>query len=146
MWLIQGNYFHEKPWLDVEMVPIDGAVAVIREGLTRNMYYGVLHPEPEHCVDASQGSIHDPSGSSFVYDVCVGEQELAFVKIYEHRKDIIRYTFSRKVGNVWVGEYKGKLVGNGITCCVLAEIDPSFFDPMAIAKLLGRETPFTPPS
>src|SRR3989338_8569451 len=98
MWLIQGSWFQGNTGLDTEMVPIEGAVVVIKEFMLRGIFYGVLHPEPECCgglfhpdkeqfLEPAQGWISDTSGDSFVFDVVVSAEKVSLTKVYQRRRD-----------------------------------------------------------
>jgi len=125
--------------LDVDYDTSD-AVTVIKSGLIRTMYYGVLHPEPEHKKDASDGWIRDRVGEAFLFNVIIGDTSVSFDKKYtaEHRQDFISYSFTRKEKGIWVGEYKGDKTGTGITWAAITSIDALFFNPKDLLAVLGK--------
>ena len=54
------------------------------------------------------------------------------------RASLIYYSFSRRVGDIWVGEYTGAKVGTGTAWAALTPIEPQFFDPKGFAHLIGK--------
>ena|SRR3989338_8820542 len=151
MWLIQGSWFQCNTVLDTEMVPIEGAVIVLKEVMLRSIFYGVLHPEPEccgdlfhpdekRCLEPAHGWISDKSGDSYIFNVAISAEEISFTKIYQHQKDEIYYSFSRKIGGIWIGEYTGAKVGTGVVWAALTPIEPQFFEPKGFARLIGKST------
>ena len=141
-WLIQGIFFQNQSWLGVRCVPIEGDIVVIERGLIQTLFSGVIGPDTRSSVPTLMGEMLDPIGMSLLTDVWVSDTEVRFTKNYRKRGDIgaILYTFSHKEGSVFVGNYEGLNVGNGIARCVLTPVEPTFFDPFSAAKLLGRSS------
>src|SRR3989344_3524944 len=94
MWLIQGLFFQNQEWLDVERVPIDGNIVVIKSDLIQTMFGGIIYPDTKRAIHTLTGEIFDYFGLSVLSDVFVSEgQEVRFVKKYTRRNDLIEYSF-----------------------------------------------------
>lgn len=117
--LIQGFFYQKHSWLDIahRSEVEGGAGVVIKGGLCRFMYSGVIFPNPEE-PDKLIGEMSDHFGESELLGVKITEEEVSFTKKYLQRPDYIKYTF-RKEGELWVGEYTGSAVGRGDSKCVV---------------------------
>jgi len=135
MFLIQGVFFQNQEWLGTRMMPIDGMVAVIERGLVFDMYAGVIRQNPDFPPQLL-GGMFDHYGESVLSDIEVNGIQVRFKKQYIHRRDEISYVFKVKDGDTWVGEYSGEEVGNGLSRCLITEVDDSFNDPENLMKLM----------
>lgn len=141
-WLIQGVYFQNQSWLDVVCVPVEGNIAVVKSGLIRATFAGVIYPDQNSALISFVGEMCDSVGISILTDVTVSETRVSYTKRYKNRREIgeIVYEFVHKEGPIFVGTYGGENVGNGIARCILTPVEPSFFDPISAMKLLGLAT------
>lgn len=139
MWLLQGVFFQNNSWLDTAYTG-DGLNVVIKNGLIRTMFFGCIFRDWRNVANNTfVGEMSDQYGTSVLSDVFVSlGHEVRFTKKYQQRPDLIHYTFIVKEGGVFVGEYSGPRVGNGIARCILTPIQESFFDPASAAQLLGK--------
>lgn len=117
---IQGFYFQERQTFGIRMIPIKGAVVVVHEGITRNMFSGVIWQDASTGTWA--GEMEDQVGQASLEVVWLTETELRFVKRYAQRNDDIGYVFRLDKDGVWVGSYEGPLVGEGKAVCLLTPI------------------------
>ncbi|MEK7135989.1 MAG: hypothetical protein AAB821_00135 [Patescibacteria group bacterium] len=134
--LIQGLFFQNYLGLGLGVSP-EGPIAVIRSGLGRFMYSGVIWQDPEYPHDGFVGQMWDNYGASELSDVLVYEDEVGFTKKYERRADLIRYTFRVRESQTWFGEYEGKACGKGTSSCILTDVPDGFFQPEFIMGKLG---------
>lgn len=118
-YLIQGFFYQKHSWLDIahRSETEGGAGVVIRGGLCRFMYSGVIFPnfeEPDQLI----GEMLDHFGESELLGVKITQEDVSFTKKYLQRSDYINYVF-RKEGELWVGEYFGSAVGRGDSKCIV---------------------------
>lgn len=118
-YMVQGFFFQEGESLGIAMKPIEGAVAVIRRGMARSMFSGLIWQDD--FLDELTGEMSDPFGSSALEDVTLTDSEFTFVKKYERRTDSIFYRFHPE-GDFWVGKYTGERVGRGNANCILTPV------------------------
>lgn len=144
MWLIIGSWFQKNDVMESSERPGMGAVVVMCEAMNRKMFHGVLTPEPQLRRDASEGWVHDGSGKAVLFDVRVDTEQISFKKVYERALEgqggsgqEIRYTFTRKEGEIWVGNYVGQKVGSGLTWAAIVPIDPRLFNDKYFSTLMG---------
>lgn len=142
MFLIQGVFFQIQEQIGLRMVAIEGMVPVIERGLIFDMYAGVIFSNPDF-PPQFLGGMFDHYGESVLSDIEVNDMQIRFKKQYTHRRDEISYTFKVKDGNTWAGEYSGEAVGNGLSRCVITEVDDSFNDPKGLMKLMGSKAAHT---
>lgn len=117
-YFIQGFYFQNRESLGTGIVPIEGAVAVIREGTFSDMFAGTIWREPTSLGWRWTGEMTDKWGDSRLNSIQIDPRELQFNKKYNHRDDTICYRFERQ-DDMWVGRYSGDDVGEGDSLCVL---------------------------
>ncbi|MFA6447133.1 MAG: hypothetical protein WCW31_02635 [Patescibacteria group bacterium] len=124
--LIQGFFFQEQFKLDIEhRGESEGGVHVVFVGgACRIMYAGTIWLELESGI--FMGEMVDDFGNSGLSEITLGPDELKFSKKYEHRADVIKYSFRRQ-DSIWVGEYEGKKTGKGWSNCVLTEVPDTLF-------------------
>ena len=139
IFLIQGVFFQNQEWLGTRMVPVEGMVAVIEKGLIWDMYAGVIRPNPNFPGQLI-GGMKDHYGESILSDIEVSDIQVKFTKKYNRRDDKIEYLFKVKDGNTWAGEYHGDVVGQGLSRCIVTEMDDSFGDPFVLKRLLGSKS------
>lgn len=121
-YLVQGFFFQHREYLGIGMRPGEGAVALIKSGVFRDMFAGMIHRE-EWLFGDWAGQLSDPVGQSVLTNVRLDDSRFSFDKQYDRRSDIIHYTFSpAPEGNFWVGGYEGDLVGKGSANCILTPI------------------------
>ena len=107
----------------------EGVVAVVRSGLVRTIFSGVLYEDPEHVLHALAGVMTDKYGDSTLSDGrFLSEDTLEFTKRYDQRDSEIRYSFKRE-GTFWVGEFSGEKAGSGKANCTIIEVPEEFFLP-----------------
>lgn len=136
MFLVQGCFFQNQEWIGTRMVPVEGMVAVIERGLLYDFFAGIVHVDPR-MPGRLTGILQDHYGFSTLSDIALSSSQFSFLKRYEGRQYDIRYSFSVKDGNTWVGHYEAERVGRGVCRCILTEVEDSFYDPEPIMKLLG---------
>jgi hypothetical protein len=139
MFLIQGVFFQNQEGLGVRMKPVDGAVCVIEKVLLYSMYAGIISSNPDFPPQLV-GGMFDYFGESVLSEIEVNDIQVRFKKQYTRRSDTILYTFKKRDRNTWAGKYRGKMVGEGLSRCVITEVDDSFNDPTILMKLLGSKT------
>ena len=91
-------------------------------------FAGMIHPEQ----DSVEGQLTDKFGDSVLTDVevSVGTPEtIAFTKTYTNRKDHIRYKFTRKSDDIWLGVYDGPATGKGKVNAVITNVAFNFLTP-----------------
>lgn len=141
-YLLQGVFFQGRRFLGIDFRPVEGIVPVLKEGILTSMFSGAIS---SRCEDSAGlvGSLVDQYGESILTNVYlepnrVDPVRFSFTKQYTHREDLIDYVFEKKVGNVWVGQWKGSAVGSGVAKCKLTEVtDDDFFDPVSAMVALG---------
>lgn len=138
MFLIHGVFFQEQQWLGARIVPIEGIVAVIESGLLFSMYAGLICGE-ERNPDRLAGGMIDHYGESTLSEIdLVPEKQFAFTKKYNRRSDSIRYNFTTRHSDLWIGTYEGPLVGRGVTHCYVKEVPKDFCSPAKCLEQLRR--------
>ena len=103
------------------------------------MYHGIIYQEdpPASLLRQLVGTMGDHYGSSRLTNVVYNpDHSLVFTKQYDHRRDTINYEFKRNENGLWLGTYTGTAVGNGISACVLTEVNPLMFDPSKVAEMV----------
>jgi hypothetical protein len=118
VYLLQGFFFQNREWLGIAMAPIDGAVAVIRRGLCRDMFAGLIWRENDSDLWGWVGEMTDQFGAATLGNIEINPEELRFTKHYLARPGPIDYAF-RRDGDLWVGGFNGEVVGEGGATCVL---------------------------
>lgn len=126
LYLIQGFFFQRRGLVGIRHT-IEGAIAVIQQGLVRDQFAGVLFPSDQD-PEEYNGLMSDRIGESELSDVVITEDEFSFTKKYTFRDDPIRYTFHNE-GDIWVGTYTGPAVGSGTANCILTKVSKDLFDP-----------------
>ena len=71
------------------------------------------------------GQLVDSFGSSAITGE-LKDDRLSFLKIYDHRRDTIQYTFNKENG-IWIGSYDGPAVGTGKAKCQTFLIEDDAF-------------------
>lgn len=135
--LIQGMFFQNNHWLGLETRPIDGVVTMIYSGLCQYMFAGAMWQDPNHVLGDLTGHMQDSFGNSVLSDIRISESEVTFTKAYDRKEDLIRYTFKRQEGQIWIGEYEGEACGTGVSSCIITKVDSEFFQPDFIMKKLN---------
>lgn len=116
---MQGFFFQRRTSFGVDIVAIKGAVAVIREGMFRDMFSGLFG------LDESgewSGTILDTFGTSTMSDISLVEDRLTFNKRYDDDGNIIHYEFRLTYDGLWVGSYSSDNVGTGAATCILTPV------------------------
>lgn len=124
--LIQGFFFQNRSWLGTGMQDGD-VVGVIKSGLCRFMFSGIIFPDPD-TPSALAGVMVDDFGDSVLTQVVILPDSFSFTKKYERRPDLIHYAF-RKEGSLWVGGYTGSATGRGGAKCIITEVPKDLFTP-----------------
>jgi hypothetical protein len=127
LYLIQGVFFQERQSLEVAHLPVEGAVAVVRDCLHHFMFAGILEVDPEKVLSGYRGAMQDYFGESQVSNGRLTEDTLYFTKKYQHRSDTIEYKLTKEDSRTWVGEYNGLVTGTGRVRCLLTPITSDFF-------------------
>ena len=127
-YLVQGFFFQLCQYVGLATRPIVGTVAVVREGVFRDMYSGMIWREG--CLGEWVGSLSDPVGDSQLSKIRLTPDSLSFNKQYEGHPDTIRYQFDWESDH-WSGGFQGERVGNGTAVCLLTPT------PQAILQLIG---------
>ena len=127
VYLIQGFFFQHQEWLGLGMSSEgEGVITVIKSGLCRFMYSGVIYPDERNALGGFAGQMSDHFGDSQLSNVAVLPEEVRFVKKYDHRDDLIDYKFTKQNG-LWVGGYSRSAVGQGGAKCVITEVSEDLF-------------------
>ena len=132
---INGVFFQNREQLEIGEDPSCGTAVFIHKDLFRYVYAGVIWTEPSGGL---RGLVQDAFGEAELSHITISDTEISFTKKYFKRDYYIEYFFRIRNGNTWVGDYKGVATGNGISRCILTEIEDEFFLPQPILKLLGR--------
>lgn len=141
-YLIQGVFFQSQQVFDIGFRSVEGAVPVLKEGIYSSMFCGAISPCRGDQSELS-GSLVDQFGESILTKIELSPTRLeptkfSFTKKYNHRSDLIQYSFETQVGNVWVGKWRGIAVGSGVAKCKLTEVtDLDFFDYISTLEALG---------
>jgi len=128
VYLIQGFFFQNRQWLGLDMsTEGEGVIAVVRQGLCRNLFSGVMFPDT---LGGLIGEMNDRCGESELSKVVISSNSFQFEKNYKERVNRpISYSFRRK-GLLWIGEYSGETVGRGGATCITTEVsDNNLFYP-----------------
>lgn len=137
---IQGLFFQNRQAVELACTPKDGVVAMLRRGLFRYAYSGILWDDETSSMGGLVGHMQDVFGGSRLSDARADAIEVSFTKRYDNRSDDIRYAFKVSEGGVWFGGYEGDLVGSGVSICVVAEVPEHLIGVQAILAKLGRGT------
>jgi hypothetical protein len=145
--LIQGLFFQDRQWLGVGNRPGDGVVAIFHSGLCRHMFAGAVWQDPERVQGVLTGTMHDAFGDSILTDIRIDESEVSYSKMYLRRGggNFIHYTFRKRKGLEWVGEFNGVDCGNGISTCLVTEVGDDFFQVESILSILNRDRAYVLP-
>jgi len=128
-YLIQGFFFQGREWLDTEISQQNGDLRpIIRSGLCRYMYSGVIYPDKYNAMGGYAGQLTDHFGDSTLSEMLVLPELVKFTKKYTRRDDLIYYQL-KKVGDLWIGEYSGTATGSGTTQCIITEVNEGIFFP-----------------
>jgi len=112
-------------------------VAVVEEGLVWDLFSGIIRQDPRH-PNLLVGGMIDHYGESALREIILEAQEVSFSKKYARREDLIRYRFTVKEENIWIGEYTGPKVGSGTAYCTVAEVPEWFIHPQHAQKILEK--------
>lgn len=129
LYFIQGVFWQYRECLGLDTMPVEGVVAVIRSGLCRIMYAGVIERDLHHLLGGYCGEMQDECGHANLRDVILACDQLRFVKQYDGCDDLIMYEFARQEDGTWAGEYSGEKTGRGYSRCILTPVSLSFFAP-----------------
>lgn len=127
VYLIQGLFFQNYQSLGIAFGP-DGSRTVLRTGLHRFGFRGVIYFESINNPTRLVGEMNDYFGHSRLYEVVLTDKELSFDKWYEDDSSVIRYNFHREC-SIWVGSYQGGSVDPGGAKCITTEVPENFFQP-----------------
>ncbi|HOW60245.1 MAG TPA: hypothetical protein P5548_03170 [Candidatus Moranbacteria bacterium] len=125
LYLIQGLFFSFDCSFSFKNDFSDQMCIVVREGIFPFMFAGMFFPGPKGNLI---GGMSDHYGESTLDKVVLSKDKLSFTKKYEHRDDLIDYSFKRK-GNLWVGKYSGIKTGDGSSNCMITKAPESLFLP-----------------
>jgi hypothetical protein len=84
------------------------------------------------------GGLYDVYGSSRLKEIKIENNQFAFLKCYENRKDIISYQYEKISETDWVGHYFGSFVGHGFTRCKLIPVPLSYFSQESIVRSIVK--------
>jgi len=121
MYLIQGFYFQRQDGFGIRTVPVDGAVAVVEDSVSWQMFSGVIERGP----DRFTGGVLDALGEAELSAIEITADEVRFCKRYITGSGEIPYVL-RKDGATWVGEYTVQTragTAKGPVRCVITEVD-----------------------
>ncbi len=142
LYLIQGIFFQNQGWLSTAMRPIEGAIAVIRQGLLPFMYSGLIWRDPDGLLGEMIGVMEDRFGESELTKIHISNSGIRFEKKYvrgESERAIFEYNFTKKDGNTWVGRYRNPQAGVGVTRCVITEVSEDFLSPEAAMHVMSMK-------
>jgi len=128
-YFINGVFFQDQEWLSLDCVAIEGNVVVIKRGLCRFIFSGIIEPTEETVLGSPVmvGRTMDQFGMAHLTNISLSDDRLSFVKKYDNRKDLILYSFAREDEGLWIGEYDGELTGKGSARCVLTPVPDQMF-------------------
>lgn len=130
--LLQGVFFQDVARLGVSLRSGE-AKAVVKTQQEYTLFSGIIqiNDDAEETTGEPCGAIMDVYGVADISHLTLTASTFVFGKQYRGRLDMIRYHFS-KVGNEWIGSYKGDRVGTGTARCHLTEVKEEFFTPPLI--------------
>lgn len=136
LYFIQGIFFTSSREMVIGHDPQIGSRVALQPIIMRTMYAGVLSfPEEDH--KNGLGCLLDQYGYSNLTDVKMEDETLRFEKKYEHRKDVIFYSF-KKEDNLWLGSYSGLATGNGASRCIIQPTQEEFFSPKGLENFFRK--------
>ena len=121
---IQGFIFQEGNILAVGIKSGASTSFNLEKAMIRAMFNSIVGPSEEENVFC--GNMSDIWGDSEIKDFKINTAELSFTKYYANRPPIF-YSFKKDKSNIWIGGYFGDDCGEGISKCLVSEIDESFF-------------------
>ena len=127
-YLIQGFFFQQRQGLGVAMRPGEGAVAVVRRALYRDMFAGMFYRDPESVMEGLSGEMTDRFGRSQIHHAQITDSLFSFTKHYASGGHAIYYRFSRE-GAIWVGNFSGEAAGRGQATCVTTLVSEELLQP-----------------
>ncbi|KKP89190.1 MAG: hypothetical protein UR93_C0001G0022 [Berkelbacteria bacterium GW2011_GWA2_35_9] len=127
--LIQGFFFQNYQSLELGF-GLEGSEMMIREGLCRFMFYGVIIPSSPQTPNILKGEMNDRFGESLLTDIVILPDKVSFTKQYHQDKRTLSYNFTLQEGNdrIWVGRFSSSFA-NGDAKCIITEVPISFFEP-----------------
>lgn len=123
VWLIQGVFFQNGNWRDLE----EGQ-AVVVTAMIRSMYAGAFGPDPDN-PEKLVGRMFDEYGEAELSNIVLTETIFSFTKKYRRRTDLIYYSFIKREDGIWFGGFEGDAVEPGESHCVLQKVSEGFFVP-----------------
>ena len=97
----------------------------IRNAMVNSMH-GIIGPSEDEKTFC--GHMHDISGDSEITNFKISDTKLSFTKQYKGRSSV-NYLFTKKDGEVWLGEWEIKNGAGGDSKCVVVPINESFLEP-----------------
>ncbi len=139
---INGVFFQALQHLGVAMTP-DGSAAVIQTSMFTDHFFGrwMFKNGGFH----ETGEMWDKYGKSVLTNVkffpsYIEPRIFSFDKRYLDRDYAIKYRFTRRNGNVWVGTYESRPTGKCVSRCVLTEVTgDDFFDNTAAIEMVSKQ-------
>lgn len=156
--LIQGIFFHAEEEIKVEKEYLMDTTPIFFDksmgNLRGNAFHGILRLDRLKSIgkSAGEGTICDYYGPSNITNVSLDMdgRKFCFEKQYTEKSAKFFYTFSDRIGDVWLGRfaYAGMKEGGGVSSCVLHiahEHDNYLVNPHKIAKFLNLKKVYIPP-
>ena len=124
IFLIQGILFQDGEILGIGLDDEIGERVKVQKIMRYAIYHGIFSATKAGDV---LGVMSDKYGESEIFNITLSKQELSFDKKYKNRP-LIHYSFSKKDGNIWIGEFRGPDCGIGKSKCIITEVNESFFE------------------
>lgn len=125
IYFIEGIFFQVGDIYSKGHNPGTLCLEIIQDSLTHCIYHGIVFSIDYH-ERFFEGCMVDLFGKSVITDFEISINELKFKKKYAE-KPIINYSFNKKEGNIWIGEFSGEHCGLGDSKCIITQFEKSFF-------------------
>lgn len=126
--LIQGFFWQQWALPEVGTDRMGDVAVVVKSGMCRFMFAGIIFPDPTNVLDDLTGEMHDDFGYSRLSEVIILPREVSFIKLYDGRPDGVNYKFLWD-GSIWVGEFSGAKVSPGKARCIITKVPDGLFGP-----------------
>lgn len=142
---INGVFFqHERDTVAISkstpgMVRMLDSINSRSETLCRFIFNGFIWKNGQNNSNELTGGVEDFYGHSQLSKINISGKYMSFTKKYIHRNDWIVFVFTKRDGNIWVGQYDGPETGTGIASCIITEFSEDFFSSEKILKQLNLE-------
>lgn len=132
---IQGFFFQDA--LKFEVVTVNKKQVALFQKSAQFMYRGSIWQNPDANGSLLMGVMEDSFGISLLSNIEHDEAHFAFTKRYEDREDDIRYLFEAREGLTWIGRWSGRVVGEGVSRCLVTELPDEFYSVESVVVALS---------